>query len=424
MSNAFSKEEKVAFESVLEGFEDHLVMSKNVNVYSTDAQAMERSGNTVWRPQPYIAQSYDGTDQTSNFQDMTQLSVPATLGYSKSVPWTMTAAELNDALQEGRLGESAKQRLASDINVAVMNVAANYGSVVVARTGAASGFEDVAAIDTAFNRVGVSMFDRVLALSSGDYNGIGKDLAGRQTLSGKALTAYEKASVGMISGFDTFKLDYANRLTAAAGVTCTIAAADQYYTPKATSTASTGETANVDNRFMNLQIAVTSGTVKVGDAFTIAGVNEVHHITKADTGVPKTFRVTAIVSGAGGTGVIQCTPPIISGGGSTDAELQYKNVSATPANGAAITWLNVAAASVNPFWVKGAIELLPGRYSVPTNAGAAVMRASTEQGIELVMTKFFDIDTLITKYRVDARFGVVALNPEMIGIELFGQTAP
>jgi hypothetical protein len=40
---------------------------------------------------------------------------------------------------------------------------------------------------------------------------------------------------------------------------------------------------------------VTSGTVKVGDKFTIAGVNAVHHISKADTGQLKTFTITAIV---------------------------------------------------------------------------------------------------------------------------------
>jgi hypothetical protein len=37
---------------------------------------------------------------------------------------------------------------------------------------------------------------------------------------------------------------------------------------------------NVDNRYQSLIIGVTSGTVKVGDRFTIAGVNAVHHITK------------------------------------------------------------------------------------------------------------------------------------------------
>ena len=50
MSNSFSKEEKVSFEQMLEGFNDALVMSRNVTVYNynqTDAArttAMPASG--------------------------------------------------------------------------------------------------------------------------------------------------------------------------------------------------------------------------------------------------------------------------------------------------------------------------------------------------------------------------------------------
>ncbi|MCE2946326.1 MAG: hypothetical protein LXA50_04575, partial [Betaproteobacteria bacterium] len=144
MANAFSKEERVAYENLLESFQDALVLSRNVAVFNTDQVMMERTNNVVWRPQPYIAVSYAGTDMSSNFDDYTQLSVPATIGFSRSVPWVMTATELRDTLQEGRLGDAAKQKLASDINVAIMNVAALQGTMFVKRTGAASGFDDVA----------------------------------------------------------------------------------------------------------------------------------------------------------------------------------------------------------------------------------------------------------------------------------------
>jgi hypothetical protein len=421
MANAFNKEERVAFENILEGFQDALVLSRNVSIYNTDQTMMERTNNVIWRPMPYIAQSFSGTDMTSNFKDFTQLAVPATIGFNRSVPWTLTASELRDSLQEGRLGDSAKQKLASDINTSLMTVAANQGTLVVKRTSAASGFDDVALAEAAMNEIGVQPFDRYLALSTRDYNGMASNLAGRQTLQGKPVTAYEKAYVGTVASFETFKMDYATRLTAAAGTTVTVNGANQYFTPRSTSTAGTGETANVDNRYQNLTIAVGSGTVKVGDAFTIAGVNSVHAITKQDTGQLKTFRITAIVSGAGGSGVVTISPPIISGGGSTDAELQYRNVTATPANGAAITFLNTAAAYVNPFWQKDSLEILPGRYAVPTDAGAAVMRATTDQGIELVMQKQYDINTMRVKYRLDTTFGVVNKQPEMSGIILFGQ---
>ena len=77
MPNGFSKEERVAFENILEGFQDALVLSRNVAVFNTDQTTMERTNNVMWRPQPYIATSYAGTDMTTNFDDYTQLSVPA-----------------------------------------------------------------------------------------------------------------------------------------------------------------------------------------------------------------------------------------------------------------------------------------------------------------------------------------------------------
>lgn len=422
MANAFSKEERVAFELLLEGFQDALVLSRNVSTYSTDQVTMERTSDTIWRPQPYISQSFDGQDQTSNFKDYTQLSVPARIGYAKSVPFVLTAKELRDALQEQRLGQSAKQKLASDINVAVMNVASQQGTLVVKRTSAASGFDDVAQCEAIFNEQGVMDFERYLALSTRDYNGMASNLAGRQTMQGKPVTAYEKAYVGTVASFETYKLDYANRLAAAAGgaglTIDTRDAAANYYIPKATSTAVTGEVGNVDNRYQTVTISSTTN-VAAGDCFTIAAVNAVHHITKGDTGQLKTFRVISVDSGT----TMTISPPIISNQVANDASAEYQNcVVNTKAANSAIVFLNTVAAYANPFWQKDAIEILPGRYAVPSDAGVAVMRASTDQGIELVFQKWYDINTMKTKYRIDTLFGVVNKQPEMSGIILFSQT--
>lgn len=418
MSNSFSKEERVAFEEMLESFQDQLVLSKLVNKYRMSGVEAERSNNTIWRPMPYIATSYDGMDQTGNFKDKTQLSVPATIGYKKSSPWILDAQELRDQLQENRLGDAAKQKLASDINVAVTKVASLQGTLVVKRTGAATGFDDVALADAIMNEQGIPMNDRRIALATRDYNSMAGDLAKRQNVVGKVQTAYDRAYIGDVAGFDAFKLDYSERLGAATATGVTIGAANQFYVPKATSKAATDEVINVDNRYQTITVAVTGGALKEGDAFTITGVESVHQITKQATGQLKTFRVVKVNSP---TSVV-ISPPIISAQGDSEAEKQYQNVSTTPANDAVITMLNTATAYANPFWHRDAIELIPARYAVPTNAGAAVLRATTDQGIELVFQKQYDINTMKTKYRLDTMFGVVMVNPEMAGIELFNQT--
>lgn len=424
MANSFSKEERVAFEDILEGFQDALVLSKNVAVYNTDQSMMERTNNIIWRPQPYIATSYNGTDQSNNFDDFTQLSVPATIGFSKSVPWVMTATELRDSLQEGRLGDAAKQKLASDINVAIMNVAAAQGTLFVKRASTASGFDDVAQCEAIMNEQGVPSYDRYLALSTRDYNGMANDLSKASRSFGNEIsdTALRKAFVGELASFSTYKLDYANRKIAAAGgaglTVDTRASAGNYYVPKATSVAVTGETANVDNRFQTITVSSTTSVV-AGDAFTIAGLNAVHHITKGDTGQLKTFRVISVPSST----TLVISPPIISNQGGSDAEAQYQNVVAnTVASNSSIVFLNTVTNFINPFWQRDSLEILPGRYAVPQDAGAAVMRASTDQGIELVMQKQYDINTMKTKYRLDTLFGVVNKQPEMSGVIMFSQS--
>ena len=237
MANSFSKEERVAFESLLEGFQDALVLSRNVAVFNTDQQMMERTNNILWRPQPYISVSYAGTDMSANFDDYSQLTVPATIGFGRSVPWVMTATEMRDSLQEGRLGDAAKQKLASDINVAIMNVAALQGTIFVKRSAAASGFDDVAEIEARMNEKGVMDNDRYLALSTRDYNGMASDLAKNTRSFGNDISdsALRRAYVGRLASFETYKLDYAVRKAAQAGgggiTMSTLVAGNNYYVP-------------------------------------------------------------------------------------------------------------------------------------------------------------------------------------------------
>jgi hypothetical protein len=424
MANAFSKEEIVAFEDILEGFNDALILSKNINVYNTNGVTMERARDTIWRPQPYIAQSFDrvvGTSIASDVSTMTQLSVPSTLGFNKCSAWQMNALELRGALQEGRLGDSAKQKLASDINLSVMDLAAAQGTLVVPIATAAGDYDDIALCDSIMNEQGVMAGDRYLALSSRDYNGMAGNLAvaTRSFTGNKSANAYERSFVGEVASFSTYKLDYANRCAAnAATITIATNGAQVRYVPKAT-TSSTGGILNVDNRYQTVTVSSTTGVV-AGDAFTIDGIEAVHHITKRSTGELKTFRVIEVVNG---TSMI-ISPPIIGANSSpTDAELQYQNVEVTATSATAdVNFLNVAASNINPFWRKDSIELLPGRYAVPDGAGVDVLRASTDQGIELVMTKKFDPLTFQTLYTLDTLYGVVMTNPEMAGILLFNQT--
>jgi hypothetical protein len=94
----------------------------------------------------------------------------------------------------------------------------------------------------------------------------------------------------------------------------------------------------------------------------------------------------------------------------------------TPSGTAALVWLNTTAADINPFWVKGAIKLLPGRLAIASDAGAGVIYSTTSNGIQVVFQKQYDINTSKFKFRLDTFFGVCNACPEKTGILLFGQT--
>lgn len=422
-SNEFSKEERVAFDNVIEGFEDGLVASKNVNIYGTDGQLMERTSDTIWRPQQFISVGQDRiVGSPVSAKSKTQLSVPATLGYQPNDTFELDALELRDALQEGRLGEASKNYLASRINSDVLAVATTQATVVVTHATAAGDYDDIAECDSVFNEQGVPADQRFMMLNSRDYNGMAGNLAARETMTGLPEGAYRRSYVGQVAEFQTFKLDSGRRITAttATGITMdTRASAGNYYVPVATRIAATGERSNVDNRYQTITVSSTTN-VSAGDCFTIDDIESMHHINKTATGQAKTFRVISVDSST----TMTISPPIVSNQGGSDAEEQYQNCSVeSESSTAGLTFLNIDDTGYNVFWRKPAIELLPGRYAVPSGQGAAVMRATTENGIEIVMTKRFDPDTFLSRFTFDCRYGVVMTSPEQAGILLFNQTA-
>jgi len=423
-----AKNELVAFDDMLEGFDDMLVIAQEVEKYNLPGgpAAHQRMNDKIWRPQPYIPAVYDGFDQTANFGSITQLSVPVSVGIHHSTPVTYSAKDGRDKANIDRYFRDAALSLASKVNLRVFDVAANWATLVSKRTVAATGFDDLAEMGAIMVEQGVPNFDKKAFYSARDYLKMAGQIAKPQTSdSPLARSAYERAYVKSIGNFDLFENDQIKLVSAATATGVTITNTQPlYYTPVAATFDVDGNPTNVDNRTQLISIAVTSGTVKVGDALTIAGVNSVHHISKGDTGQLKTFRIVQIVSGGGGTGTVRISPPIISGTGGTRPELEYKNVTAAPANGANITFLNTVTAPANVFFHKRAIELIPGTYAVdPGDGWNVVARGTTPKlGLPITYTRQGNINDLSAKARLDIDYGVGAVQPEMIGLQLFSQT--
>lgn len=421
MANKLLKQELVMFDDVIADFEEALVYTQAAETFNLgDAATSARANDTVWRPVPLEVESQEGLDQTGNFNGDTELAVPVTVDRVRSVPGTINSRELRDARVLKRKGEAAKKKLASDVNDALRRQVAFYGSIVDTQSGPATGFDDVASLMAKFDDLGVPEEDRMAFYSSRDMVKMASDLASRQTLAGKTLSAYEKAYINEIAGFAVHKDASGIYLPASTAAGVTVNGADQRHVPKATEKNEvTGEEHNVDNRSMKLNVSVTGGALKVGDAFTIAGVYAVHHKNKQVTQELKTFRVTKVVN----SGQVEIMPAIVTDDhdDATTVESVYKNVSATPAAGAAITMLNQNAGYANTAFVKGALEFIPSTLALDPQDGWASTKATLSNGLTIYYTRQGDINNLSTKYRWDVVFGAALLNPEMAGIQLFNQ---
>jgi len=418
---SFTKEELTVFDSMVPEFDDLLSYGALARKYEPlSPEQMVHTRDRFWVEGPMIGSSYDGFDQTSNFDGLTEMSVPVSVGFHKSSPKTLSAKNLRNLSAMRNYADAAKLKLASDVNSALRQRVALEGSQFVKRTVAASGFDDLALAMAVMTEQGIPAADRVAMIGVRSGIGMASNLAGRAESTSRSSDAYRTGLVAPgIANFETYSDDAPIRLTAAAGGATTVNGANQFFEPSAVYTEADGEQVNLDNRRQNLTVTATSyAGIKVGDAFTIAGVNSVHMINKQDTGQLQTFRVV----GKPSAGVIQISPAIISNGGNTVAGKEYQNVTATPANGAALTWLNTSTNEINPFFVKDSLLLIPGSFTVDPDDGWQVMRAVTPKyGIAITYTRQGDINTLNVKARWDIDFGTALLNPQFAGGIMFSQ---
>ena len=423
MANAFSKEEIVFFENVLEGFDPNNITARQVSKFKPPSTDLERSALTVHRPVPYITLGTEGlTLAAGAFADRTQLTVPSTLNANvgspsdiKNVPFKMNAVELNDPLQRDRIATAAVQQLSAIVDSTVATEVAQKGSLFIKDAAKLTTYSQLAQAEEQMSIRDVPiMAARTMIMNPTDYNGVAGNLAQRDAPpTGVSLTAFERSQIPTVATFDSFKANFMPSQAVAAGSGYLVAGANQDHDPVATD----GNGNNVDNRTQTLDVDTGTGTVAVGDAFTIAGVNAVSQVHKRDTGQLQVFRV---VAGGSGTHTMTITPAIVvaTGGGGAQANVDYANCSAIPADNAAITFLNTGAVQgSNIFFMNDAVEIIHGSLATMDldGAGVSTMRQATDSGIEILFAKGAEVRGLTTEYRLTAWFSANVLIPEMCG---------
>lgn len=416
----FPKDVVVEFNNMVEDFEDDNIISKQVKVKSSSGQQQQRTAYRTWQNVPQISTTVSGLDVTASLgKAIVQLGIPVDIDTIENVPFTIDAQDANDPMAIKEKVRSAGAALSSKINRTLINKALFEGGAFVSQAGALASYNDVAAYENAFLRRGVPEMDmQSLFLNLKDHGTVSGNIADRQTMGNKVLTAYERSLVSDAANFDVFRVGSNPILAAAAGAgAVTAGGAPQLLVPAATTTnATTGNVSNVDNRFMNLQLDTTAAMV-AGDRFTVAGVNEVHMITKDDTGELQTFTIVEVVDGTN----LTISPAAVSKVGASDAEKEYANVTVAIPDATALTFVNTTAAPVNVFWKNDAIQLNGGNLSVGDLSGVGVMNVNSDSGIQFILANEGSLGDLSNAYRMTAFWGATLIDPLRAGIGLANQ---
>ena len=153
-----------------------------------------------------------------------------------------------------------------------------------------------------------------------------------------------------------------------------------------------------------LTVQSGSGAVIAGDVFTIAGVFRVHPETKVSTGVLQQFVATAAMA-SGGTS-LSISPAIVTSGGT-------QNVSAAPANSAAITWAGTisTASGLSLAYHKDAFTFATADLVLPN--GVDMASRQTMDGISMRMVRQFDINNGRFPVRFDVLYGYQTIRPQL-----------
>lgn len=153
----------------------------------------------------------------------------------------------------------------------------------------------------------------------------------------------------------------------------------------------------------SLIVDTGTGTLAVGDVFTIAGVFAVHPVTKTNLLYLKQFTVTAAYAGGGGT--VSIYPAI-------DATSSERNVSALPADNAAITVSGTASTVYGQSLAfhRDAFYLVTADLPSPPGVDVAVR---SWEGLRMRFIQGYDMTNDQWLSRFEILFGAGGLRPEL-----------
>jgi len=328
------------------------------------------------------------TGKTLDVQDTPETSQTLTISSQKHVGMNFSAAELTLSLDDfsKRIIEPAMSVLAASVESDAMSMYKDvYNSVW--DSGNAITYGDVLDARVLMQRGLAPSNDRTANMNSQDMVDLVKDTKTLFNHSGELGKQYKEGFMGRASGFDFVENTMWPGHARGSG--------DTSYVVN-TSTGITSGTATITT-------TGGSGTVSIGDVFTVAGVYSVHPETKVSTGVLQQFVSTAAQTT---TGAWPVSPtPITSG-----AKQNVTIVSAGASK--AVTFFGTLSDTLTTSLVyqKEAFTFATADLVMP--GGVDFGRRENMDGLSLRLVRQYDINNDNLPCRVDILYGYKTLRPQ------------
>lgn len=408
MANTFLTPSVFAQEGLML-LENELVLGNKVHTDYSKEYAMVGDTISIRRPTAYQGQD-DNLDVSSYSEDIVQGKT--TLVMDKTVSIKVDIGALDSTLSFDRVQEDVIKPVVIKMRDRIETELAGLYNQLYYFSGTAgtvpSTFKELAKAGAIMTDAAIPQSDRFAIHGTDASVELADGLKGVY-VQGKAKTAFEEAEIGRYAGFNNYESVHAPTHTSGVATGTPLVNGGSQVVTYATAKDTWTQTLNTDGWTNS-----TTGILKAGDVFTIAGVNAVNPISKEDTGRLQTFVVMADADSGASTGpaALTVSPPMITSGA-------YQTVTAAPADNAAITVKTGSSGATN----KQSLLLHPKAFALVTRplkiASGAGVKTSTKSGnkVTISCTEWVDGNTLQHNMRFDMLFGVKCLD-QRLGMRL------
>ena len=380
---------------VAQTLRDNMVFCASVDMADPsdfDGKNGFKSGDTIYTsiPARYIPQQ-DNLDITSLADDSVEEKAALTLNKSETVRMEFDSLELATDLDVKtalkRFGIPAAEAIAQNIEARCLDIAmdATYNSVGTAGSNTFT-VSDVLAARTKLNQQLAPTGNRKLLMNSASGALAVDARKGLFQSSTEIDKTYKLGMIGRADGFDWYESELVPTHTNGNDVVFEVR----------TTVSTEGQATLVVEG-----LTTTTGTVKKGTVFTVAGVFEVHPITKETTTRLKQFTVTADATADGsGYATLSISPAMY-----TSASYGLQNIASFPQDGDAITPVGAASTGYvqNLAYHPSAFKFVTVPLYMPK--GVDLVASETVDGITVNIVRDFDINTRKVITRLDVLYG-------------------